>query len=78
MFRNTKGNRRFLDFWLFLLKRNKRPFENTFPIFRTCCGTYVLLQKENHSQSGFTDCPWSFQFIMTYVFLLFVSVIMGN
>ena len=43
-------------------KRNKRPFENTFPIFRTCCGTiYFFCRKEkNHSQSGFSDCPWSF------------------
>ena len=57
-----KRSRRFPNFGFFHYKRNKRLFENTFPIFRTCCcAIYFFCKKEkSHSQSGVTDCPWSF------------------
>lgn len=65
MFRNAKGN--------------KRPFENTFPIFRTCCGTicFCCRKEKTTASQGLPTVRGLFQFIMTYVFLLFVSVIMG-
>lgn len=42
----------------FFKNANFRPF----PIFRTCCGTiyFAAEKRKNHSQSGFSDCPWSF------------------
>lgn len=43
-------------------KRNKRLSGNSFPIFRTRHDTLPFSQKKekNHSQSGFSDFPWSF------------------
>ena len=39
MFRNTKGNRRFWIFGFSIKKEISDRLKNTFPIFRTCCGT---------------------------------------